>query len=71
MPELDERKPSFVSHTKEAEKNEKSPNLQTTDSLHLVSELGWTPEQAAQIRASLQSFDEDWNAPGMEAYDRL
>lgn len=37
----------------------------------LVSKLGWTPEQAAQVRASLQSFDADWNAPGMEEYDRL
>ena len=37
----------------------------------LVSELGWTREQAAQVRASLQAFDEDWGAPGMESYDRL
>jgi hypothetical protein len=37
----------------------------------LVSDLGWTREQAAQIRASLQAFDEDWNYPGMEEYDRL
>lgn len=38
---------------------------------HLVSQLGWTCEQAAQVRASLQAFDSDWDAPGMEAYDRL
>ena len=38
---------------------------------HLVSELGWTREQAAQVRAALQVFDADWNAPGMEEYDKL
>jgi len=40
-------------------------------SRHLVSELGWTREQAAQVRAALQVFDQDWNAPGMEEYDKL
>lgn len=24
-----------------------------------------------RVRASLQAFDEDWDAPGMEEYDRL
>jgi hypothetical protein len=38
---------------------------------HLVSDLGWTREQAAQVRATLQAFEADWNAPGMEAYDKL
>jgi hypothetical protein len=36
-----------------------------------IAGLGWTPEQAALVRAQLASFEEDWNAPGMEAYDRL
>ena len=38
---------------------------------HPVSELGWSREKAARVRASLRAFDEDWNAPGMEEYDRL
>ena len=38
---------------------------------HPVSELGWSREKAARVRASLRAFDEDWDAPGMEAYDRL
>jgi len=27
--------------------------------------------QAAETRARLKSFEEDWNAPGMEGYDAL
>ena len=38
---------------------------------HRVSELGWSREKAARVRASLRAFDEDWNAPGMEEYDKL
>jgi hypothetical protein len=36
-----------------------------------VAELGWSQAEAAEIRASLLAFEEDWNAPGMEAYDSL
>jgi hypothetical protein len=36
-----------------------------------IASLGWTREQAAKVRNQLASFEEDWNAPGMEAYDRL
>lgn len=36
-----------------------------------VGGLGWTREQADETRARLKSFEEDWNAPGMEAYDAL
>jgi len=38
---------------------------------HPVSELGWSREKAARVRASLRAFDEDWSAPGMEEYDKL
>jgi hypothetical protein len=38
---------------------------------HSIQELGWTKEQAAEIRHRLASFSEDWEAPGMEAYDDL
>lgn len=37
----------------------------------LVADLGWMPEQAADTRARLASFAEDWDAPGMEEYDDL
>ena len=29
-----------------------------------------TPEQAADLRGKLAAWEADWNAPGMEAYDR-
>jgi len=32
---------------------------------------GITPEQAADMRNRVFSFEEDWNAPGMEVYDEL
>jgi hypothetical protein len=38
---------------------------------HLIQELGWTEEQIAEIRHCLASFEEDWDAPGMEIYDLL
>lgn len=28
------------------------------------------PEQVADLRGKLAAWEEDWNAPGMEAYDR-
>ena len=36
-----------------------------------IQDLGWSEEEAREVRASLQTFEEDWNAPGMDAYDEL
>lgn len=36
-----------------------------------VADLGWAPAQAADTRARLASFVEDWDTPGMEGYDDL
>jgi len=36
-----------------------------------IKELGWTREEAADVRARLSSFEQGWDAPGMEAYDDL
>ena len=30
-----------------------------------------TLQEAAEMRGKLAAWEEDWNAPGMEAYDRL
>ena len=30
-----------------------------------------TLREAAELRGKLASWEDDWNAPGMEAYDRL
>ena len=37
----------------------------------LVSNLGWSAEEAKETRARLAALEEDWDAPGMEAYDQL
>lgn len=31
----------------------------------------FTPAELAELRAKVSAWDEDWNAPGMEAYDDL
>ena len=47
---------------------EKSPQAMSIES---DAQLEWTREQAADARRRLQSFEADWNAPGMELYDAL
>lgn len=37
----------------------------------MIEDLGWTPTQVIEARSRLLSFEEDWNAPGMELYDDL
>jgi hypothetical protein len=37
----------------------------------LINELGWSLEQAIETRMRLRTFQEDWDAPGMEGYDEL
>jgi len=36
-----------------------------------IQGLGWSELQALKTRVRLESFAEDWEAPGMEAYDDL
>ena len=45
--------------------------LQAQHKGSLLQETGLTREEAADLRARLASFENDWNAPGMEAYDDL
>ena len=44
---------------------------QTTAGPLLVANLGWSAEEAKETRARLAALEEDWEAPGMEAYDHL
>lgn len=37
----------------------------------LISDLGWSAEKAAETYMRLRHFEEDWDAPGMDAYDEL
>jgi hypothetical protein len=52
-------------------KEEQFRKAQATSSPLLVSDLGWSAEEAKETRARLAALEEDWEAPGMEAYDRL
>jgi len=36
-----------------------------------LEQAGLTREHAVNLRARLKTFEDDWNAPGMEAYDKL
>ena len=37
----------------------------------LTADLGWTLQDSVETFARLRTFEEDWAAPGMEAYDEL
>ena len=37
----------------------------------LIADLNLTTEEALEIRSRLATFEDDWNAPGMELYDEL
>ena len=54
-----------------APKKEQVRKSQVSSSPLLVSDLGWSAEEAKETRARLAALEEDWEAPGMEAYDRL
>jgi len=36
-----------------------------------LSDLGWSGEEALETRLRLRSFEDDWDAPGMNAYDNV
>lgn len=42
-----------------------------TDGELLISDLGWSGAEAKETYYRLMNFKEDWEAPGMEAYDEL
>ncbi|MFZ5451673.1 MAG: hypothetical protein ACOZF2_07355 [Thermodesulfobacteriota bacterium] len=37
----------------------------------LVSDLGWSSEEAKEMRDRLAAFEEDWDAQSMKVYDHL
>jgi hypothetical protein len=49
------------------------PNRQTEAAAAplLVSDLDWSAEEAQETRSCLAALEEDWDAPGLEAYDHL
>lgn len=59
--------------SQEAASSKGKPNrkVQATAGPLLVSDLGWSAEEAKETRARLAALEEDWDAPGMEDYDHL
>lgn len=37
----------------------------------VIEDLGWSEEETKETYYRLLNFKEDWEAPGMEAYDEL
>jgi hypothetical protein len=58
---------------RDAVSSKDKPNLkaQAASGSLLVSDLSWSAEEASETRARLAALEEDWDAPGMEAYDHL
>lgn len=50
---------------------ESTPRAERDVVLLIEKDLGWTREEAAEVRARLSSFSSGWEAPGMEDYDEL
>jgi len=36
-----------------------------------IEQLGWSPVEALETHLRFRNFAEDWDAPGMEAYDDM
>jgi hypothetical protein len=45
--------------------------VETTKKELLIDNLGWSEEETKETYYRLLNFKEDWEAPGMEAYDEL
>ncbi len=63
------REPQVIVEEFEPKKHS-APTEETKNQL-LISDLGWSQEEAIQTYYRLMPFKEDWEAPGMEAYDAL
>lgn len=48
-----------------------APTVETTRKELLIDNLEWSEEETKETYYRLLNFKEDWEAPGMEAYDEL
>ncbi len=56
----------------EAKDREKSQTaLEKHKKEFAIDDLGWSEEETRETYYRLLNFKEDWEAPGMEAYDEL
>jgi hypothetical protein len=71
-PEIIDEVEDFVDFLaeKQMKRNLTDSENSKTESVNL-HERGISREEAAVQRAALSSFAEDWEQPGMEAYDKL
>ncbi len=53
------------------DKENVATKLAQNDGELLISDLGWSEAEAKETYYRLMNFKEDWEAPGMEAYDEL
>ena len=60
-----------VSQEAVSSKGKPNRDAQAAAGLLLVSNLGWSAEEAKETRARLAALEEDWDTPGMEEYDHL
>ena len=60
-----------ISQEGASSKGKPNRNAQAAAGLLLVSNLGWSAEEAKETRARLAALEEDWDAPGMEEYDHI
>ena len=51
-------------------RGDNSGEMQRSGSL-TIHDIGWTRRKAADVRAQLASFAEDWDDPAMNVYDDL
>ena len=50
--------------------NSSTVSTRTAD-MPRIEQLGWSTVEALETHLRLRNFAEDWDAPGMEAYDDL
>jgi hypothetical protein len=50
--------------------NSSTVSTRTTD-MPRIEQLGWSTVEALETHLRLRNFADDWDAPGMEAYDDL
>ncbi|MBF0551866.1 MAG: hypothetical protein HQK60_15195 [Deltaproteobacteria bacterium] len=73
LPELSEDLVHVLcgSDEEKAEVDRPSKKSQETQRQLSIDKLGWSVTDSQETWIRLRSFEEDWNSPGMEAYDDL
>ncbi|MBF0524139.1 MAG: hypothetical protein HQK56_03475 [Deltaproteobacteria bacterium] len=62
---------SYGSDEEKAKIDKPPKQFEETQRRLSIDKLGWSVTDSLETRVRLRSFEEDWNAPGMEVYDDL